>query len=121
MTLYFKNGKYEIRIGEKINDKVVISLHRKYLKLIPKCESKIEISLSDNYPHPFPRSEGYTLNSNSMIKKRKYSDNPNNYLNNMNRYIIDLVENSFELNVLPEDFNYSSYFREQRLKKLMDK
>lgn len=121
MTIHL--DKYEIFISDPFEDKgkslVNLKLSRRYIfGLYKSVKSEVIIELSDTHKFPFPKPTGI-INRISVISH--YIDHIDNYKNNLNRYINILDDYSFELNVLPKgfEFNYKSYYREERLKKLL--
>lgn len=129
MTIHL--DKYEISISDPFEDKgkslVNLKLSRRYIfGLYKSVKSEVIIELSDTHKFPFPKPAGIinrisVIWNGKLVPRSHYIDHINNYKNNLNRYINILDDYSFELNVLPKgfEFNYKSYYREERLKKLL--
>lgn len=125
MTIHL--NKYEILISDPIENVVNIKLFRKSIFGLYKSKLyEIVIELKDTHKYPFPQlvCQSWKPSYRTMGTNRKsyYIDHSDNYKDNLNEYIKILEDNSFELNVLPEgfNFNYKSYYREERLKKIIN-
>jgi hypothetical protein len=127
MILYLNDEKYKIEIKDNLDhdnkpfDGKTFKLYKKTFIFFYRCISCVEVKFDDSYKMNFPMPTGRSTREGQFWSTSKFKNNKRFINNDMDFYLKNLVESSFELEDIDlENVSYKNLVREERLKKLLN-